>query len=929
MRQRGRKALARPWLWLVRLVGVIVPRRLRADWRQEWEADLQYREALLAEWDKLDRRGKLDLLWHSMGAFADALWLQPKRLEDEMFQDLRYGARMLLKNRMFTLVAALSLALGVGANTATFSLINALMLRPLPVKAPQELALFSIIEQQGPGYAQTYPFYEMVRDHSQSFSGVIAGSSVGDGRLMVKEPGGGAVEPVQQQRVSGNFFSVLGAGGVVGRAITEADDNPASAQPGAVISYEFWRRRFGLDPDVMGRQVTVNDTALTIVGVAPPGFFGFEVGKKPDIWWPIKAANDETTRQMLSQKDFWWLLTFGRLRPGVSMAQAQAEVDLIFRRQQEEIAGAIGANWTPTERRRHFEHRITLRSGSAGVTWLLRQFRRPLLILMITVALVLLIACVNIANLLLARAATRRKEIAVRLAVGAGRFRLIRQLLTESVLLATLGGVAGLLFAHWCSRALLAYLPRENRAALDLPLDARVLGFTLAVSILTGLLFGLAPAWQATKLDLTASLKDQTGAGASRSRLMLNKLLVVAQVALSLFLLVGAGLFARSLRNLQTLDAGINYENIIKFRIDAGSGYNPARLMGLHKQALMRLEALPGARSATMSIATPLTGAYLLSRITIPGYNSGPDENMACNILVVGPSFFETMKMPLLAGRDFGPRDELMTPSGQADAASPNTPDAAADALPSAPISAVINQAMARYFFGNENPIGKRFNWEGNTRPIEIIGVVRDAKYTNLREKPPRTFYLYYFQVPIPFNLTIQLRTVGDPAPYAATIRRLVREIDPQLQVVGFQTMSEAVNETLVQERFIAQVAGAFSLFALLLVCVGLYGVMSYAVTRRTNEIGVRMALGAQRRDVVWLVMREVSLLVAVGAGAGLAAAMATTRLVSTLLYDLEPNDPTTIALATLLMIGVAALAGYLPARRAARVDPMIALRHE
>jgi predicted permease len=927
MRQRGRKALARPWLWPVRLIGVIVPRRLRADWRQEWEAELKYRETLLAEWDKLDRRGKLDLLWHSLGAFADALWLQPKRLEEEMYQDLRYGARMLLKNRMFTLVAALSLALGIGANTAIFSLINALMLRPLPVKAPQELALFSIIEKQGPGYSFQYSFYEMIRDQSQSFSGVITGSNVGDGRLIVKEPGGAAVEPVQQQRVSGNFFSALGVNTIVGRALTEADDNPASSQPGAVISYEFWRRRFGVDPGVVGRQVMVNDTALTIVGVAPPGFFGFDVGSKPDIWWPIKAANDEASRQMLNQ---WWLRMIGRLRPGVSMAQAQAEVALIFRRRQEEIAGESAANWTPTERREHFEQRVVLESGSAGSTWLRLKFRRPLVILMTTVALTLLIACVNIANLLLARAATRRKEIAVRLAVGAGRFRLIRQLLTESVLLAALGGGAGLLFAHWFSQALLVYLPRENRLALDVPLDARVLGFTLAVSILTGLLFGLAPAWQATRLDLTASLKDQTGASASRSRLMLNKLLVVTQVALSLFLLVGAALFARSLRNLRTLDAGINYENIIKFRIDAGSGYDTARLMDLHRQALSRLEALPGARSATLTtMVTPLTGGVLLSRVSVPGYNPAPDENMNCNILVVGPRFFETMKMPLLAGRDFGPLENHPAPSEQDDAASPNTPDTAADDRSPATLSAVINQSMARFFFGNENPIGKLFKWDDGRRRIEIIGVVRDAKFTNLREKPPRTFYLYYFQAPIPFNLVIHLRTVGDPASYAATIQRVVREIDPQLQVVELQTMSEAVNETLVQERFVAQVGGAFSLFALLLACVGLYGVMSYAVARRTNEIGVRMALGAQRRDVVWLVMREVALLVALGAGVGLAAAMATTRLVSTLLYDLTPNDPTTIALATLLMTGVAALAGYLPARRAALVDPMIALRHE
>jgi len=303
MRRRKRKTFRRPWLWMVRLIGVIVPRRLRADWREEWEAELQYREKLLSQWDKLDWRGKLALLWHSLGAFADALWMQPRRMEDEMFQDLRYGVRMLFNSKGFTAVTVLSLALGIGANTAVFSLINALMLRPLPVKAPGELALFSIIEAQGPGLSFTYPLYEMIRDHNQSFTGVIAGSAVEDGRLIVSESGGGGVEPVEQQRVSGNFFSVLEAPAVVGRTITEADDNPASAQPGAVISYDFWRRRFGLDPAVVGRQVKVNDTALTIVGVAPPEFFGFEVGRRPEIWWPIKAANDETTRLMLSQNN--------------------------------------------------------------------------------------------------------------------------------------------------------------------------------------------------------------------------------------------------------------------------------------------------------------------------------------------------------------------------------------------------------------------------------------------------------------------------------------------------------------------------------------------------------------------------------------------------------------------------------------------------
>jgi putative ABC transport system permease protein len=499
--------------------------------------------------------------------------------------------------------------------------------------------------------------------------------------------------------------------------------------------------------------------------------------------------------------------------------------------------------------------------------------------------------------------------------------------LTESVLLAAIGGGAGLLFAHWCSRALLAYLPREGRAALELPLDGRVLGFTLAVSVLTGLLFGLAPAWQATRLDLTASLKDQTGASASRSRLRLNKLLIVIQVALSLLLLVGAGLFARTLRNLRTLDVGIDYENIVQFWIDSPSGYNLARRVDLHWRMLSRLESLPGAHYATLSSVNLLSGLKITSKVTVPGYTPGPDENTNCNMLIVGPRFFETMKMPLLAGRDFGSQDDRPAPADQAAGAPPPAPNNAASASPPAPISAVINQTMARYFFGDQNPVGKRFS-DGRTS-IEIIGVARDAKYENLREQTPRAFYLYYFQDPLPFDMGFYLRAGAGAAGYAAAIQRLVREIDPQVRAGGFETMTEVVNETLVQERFVAQVAGAFSLFALLLACVGLYGVMSYGVTRRTSEIGIRMALGAQRKDVVWLVMREVLLLVAAGACIGLAAATATTRLVSTLLFGLTPNDPVTIALTTLLMIGVAAMAGYLPARRAASVDPMIALRSE
>ncbi len=909
------------WLWLIRVIGVIVPRRLRADWRQEWEAELRYRERLLAQWDRLDWRNRLDLLRRSLAAFWDALVLQPERWEDEMIQDLRYGFRMLLKNKMFTLVATLSLALGIGANTAIFSLINAVMLRTLPVKDAQELTLFSIVQSQGPqggGYHFNYPLYEMFRDGNQSFTGVLCGSGAGRARLMVNEPGaGGAVETAQHERVSGNFFSVLGINAVVGRTLIEADDDPANAQPVAVISFEFWKRRFGLDPGVVGRKVAINDRPLVIVGVAPPGFFGFEVGARPDLWWPIRASNDPN----LNQANTVWIRVMGRLRTGASVAQAQAEMDLVFRRQLEEMAAAE-PNLTPERRRQFFERNIRLESGSAGYTSLRRQSRQPLLILAITVALTLLIACVNVANLLLARASARRREVAVRLAVGASRFRLIRQLLTESVLLAAIGGVAGLFFAQLCTRALISYLPQQTQSALDVAPDARALGFTLAISVLTGLLFGIAPAWQATRVNLTASLKDQTGASASHSRLALNKLLVVTQVALSVFLLIGAGLFVRTLRNLRSLDTGFDYENVMQFSIDSGSGYKLAQRANLYRQMLARLEALPGARSATLSDFNLVSPFGADSRITIPGYTPGPGENMSCVRMIVGPRFFETMKMPILAGREFGPQDERPAPSS-------NQPDANAPSniASASPLHAVISQTMARRFFGNENPVGKRFIQGGHE--IEIIGVAKGAKYGTLREPPGPTFFFYYFERPIPSRMTLHLRTGGDSIDYAAAIHRVAREIDSQLLVSNLQTMTEAVNETLAQERFIAQTAGAFSLLALLLACVGLYGVMSYAVARRTNEIGIRMALGALSANVIRMVMREALSLVVLGLGIGLAAAMATTRFVSTLLFGLSPTDPLTIAMATLLMIVVAALAGYLPARRASRIDPMVALRYE
>lgn len=830
-----------------------------------------------------------------------------------MIHDLRFAVRMLLKNKVFTMVAMLSLMLGIGANTAIFSLIDAVILKRLPVKEPQELVLFSVVGDRGVAHSINYPFYEMCRDRNQSFIGVFAASGVGRGRLTVNESGGsGEVETAQQQRVSGNFFSVLGVNAVAGRTLTDSDDGTNNPQPVAIISYDFWKRRFGLDPSVIGRKIILNDTPLTIVGVTPQGFFGLEVGRKPDIWWPITLTDDP----ILKQNNSWWLLVMGRLRPGLSVSQARAEMNLIFRQHLDEIAGAGASTRTPMQQREHFERRIDLESGSTGWTRLRQQFRQPLLILMTIVALVLLIACANIANLLLARAAARQKEIAVRLAVGASRWRLIRQLLLESILLATAGGSLGLLFAYWCSLVLLNYLPQQSQIALDLSPSLHVLSFTLVVSVLTGLLFGIAPALQSTRFDLATSLKETTGA--KRARLTLNKMLIVAQVALSLFLITGAGLFLRSLQNLKNLDPGFDREHLVQFFMDPGRGYNLAQRVNLYKQILTRLEALPGARSASFSSLGFLTGSVISYAVTVPGYLPRSDENTTCNVLTVGPRFFETMKIPILIGRDFGPQD-----------------DRTVEALPAgaqqthASQSVVINQTMARYFFGNENPIGKRFSQTGSKSYMEIIGVSKDVRYASLREQTSCTFYLYYLQQPNQGSMTFQLRTGGDESAYAAMIQRSVRESDRKLQVTGLRSMEDIANESLAQERFIAQVASALGMFALLLACLGLYGVMSYAVTRRINEIGIRIALGAQARDIVMLVMQETMLLVMIGIAIGLLGSLTTTRLVSSMLFGLTPTDPITITLAVSLMIGVAAMAGYLPARRASSIDPMITLRCE
>jgi predicted permease len=858
----------------------------------------------------------------------------------DLWQDLRYGIRMLLKNPVVTAIATLSLALGIGANTAIFSLIDATLLRMLPVRDPQRLALFSIIRQGQKDYDFGYPFFERLRGSQLSFSGLIAASSATPLRLQA-EDAGGVVETVHQERVTGNYFSVLGVNAALGRMLNEEDDRAANPQPVVVLSYDFWRRRFALDPSVIGKKITMDDFPFTVVGIAPPGFTGLEVGRRPDLWWPIEAIPLVSPNRPVKNEGYTWLKVMGRLKAGTSLEQARAEIDVLFKQQMAETVARQSS--LPSWQRSSIESMsFELETGGTGWTRLRQQFKKPMLILMVVVALVLLIACANVANLLLAAAAARHKEIAVRLALGASGLRLMRQLLTESALLALMGGAVGLVFAQWGTSALVTFLPQQFPVTLDLRPDARVLGFTLVISLLTGLLFGLAPALQARRLDLTSSLKDEIGAGVTRAyglRLSLHKALVVAQVALSLFLLIGAGLFVRSLQNLKAIDLGFERENLLEFRLDIGKGYNLARRANLYNQMLAKLESLPGARAASLSTFGLLSGNRIRNKVIVPGFVAQSDGDTLCNTLWVGPNYFAAMGMPLLSGREFGAQDERLSDSNSAAMSSAATAQTSSTQTQigrtqaaQAPLAAVINQAMARHFFGAESPIGKRFSIESRSQqgpPIEVVGLVKDAKYRDMREGAPRTFYLAWFQQPGDSDQTFQLRTVGATADMAAAIRRAAQELDPKLQILGLATMNERVDELLSQERLLAQLAGFFSLFALLLSCLGLYGIISRATLQRTREIGVRMALGAQRSDVVKMILRESMSLVVIGALIGLGAALAATRMISSLLFSLSPTDPLTIGLAAMLMFAVAALAGYLPARRASRVDPMMALRVE
>jgi len=831
---------------------------------------------------------------------------------DQLRQDIRLAFRSLRRSPGFSLIVVLTLGLGIGANTAIFSLMDQVLLRTLPVKEPQGLLLFN-----GPGPYSGRTNNDMVFSLPM-FRGLEAGANnVLDGMFARFDTSatmavGRQSERVYAELVTGDYFRVLGVTAVLGRTLGPEDDRNPGAHPVAVLSHGFWIRRFGGSPNVLNQDIRINGHPMTIVGVAAPRFAGVDSTSPADMFVPIMMKAEMTPTW--NDIDSWrsrWVTVMGRLKPGVTRDQAAASMNVLYKQLLHEDFKTVTRVPSGTFRERFLAKNLELLPGNKGRSYLRSQFSTPLIVLMGMVGLVLLIACANVANLLLARAASQQKEVAIRLALGAGAWRVIRQRLTESFILALSGATVGVLFAWWTSSLLIETLPFE-RAVLTLSPDpdTRVVLFAIAISFVTALLFGLAPAFQASRPAVTSALKEEVGSVAGGGRqARVRKGLVVAQVALSVLLLAGAGLFARSLYNLRTLNPGFVTDNLLQFSVDAAlSGYSRERSVALFDEMRTQLAALPGVTSVAAAVVPAMTESMWSSTIRVQGYTQKEEEDMNPAVNAVAPGYFATMGMPLVVGRDFRPSD-----------------------VTGAPKVAIINEKMAKYFWGNENPIGRRFGWarDEGSFPMEVIGVVRDSKFTTLRDEVPRFVYMPYAQEESLDTMTFYVRMRGDAGGVPTAVRQVVQRLDPNLPIFDLKTMEAQVDQSLFLERLVASLSMLFGGLATVLAAVGLYGVMSYTVSRRTREIGIRMALGAARTSVLWMVLREVAVMAIAGIVIGLPVAIGLSRFVQSQLYGLSPTDPLTLGLAAVILSSVAMFAGYVPARRATRVDPMLALRYE
>ncbi len=843
---------------------------------------------------------------------------------EQLGQDLRYALRTMANNKSFTALATLSLALGIGANTAIYSFMDSILLRSLPVKDPESLVMLNwhsqhresgsvVHSMDGNIYSDPrwgliapifpYPAFELLQKEDSVFSSIFAFHPAGALNLIIK----GQADAANGEYVSGNYFGGLGVPSAAGRMILP-DDDRAGAPAVAVISLGLSQRRFGGATNAVGESILINNVPFAIVGVAPPEFFGVDPAAAPDFYLPIHSnlllgvSNDAggAAGDYLAQ-NYYWIQIAARLRSGVSLAQAQVTLATPFHQWVKSTATNDKARTNPPE--------LLVSEGAGGLDTLRRQYSKPLYFLLSLVGLILAIACANIANLLLARASARRREIALRLSVGAGRLRVIRQLLTESVVLASLGGFLGVLFAIWGIRFLTLLLANgQSNFTLRADLNWHVLGAAAALSLLTGALFGLAPAIQSTRVDVMPALKEiRTSQAHPRFRISLSQMLIASQMALSLLILVAAGLFVRTLANLQSVELGFNRENLLLFQLNARqAGHRDPEIASFYSDLQNQFGKVPGVRNVSLSHRSMIHAGTGLP-ISVSGV-----ETNDTRLLFIGPRFFTTLQIPMLLGRDLEERDQ----SGLHAAA-------------------IVSESFAKTNFGNENPLGRSITLGGrNITPIDmkIVGVSREARYGGVKRNVPPVVYLPYYLQPASYpveQMVYELRTAGDPLAYVNSIREIVKRIDSRVPVTNVGTQVAEIDQTINQEIMFAKLCTAFAVLALLIACVGLYGTMSYAVARRTAEIGIRMALGAKRGGVIWLVLRQVFVLAIAGLAIGLPIALAASKLVESFLFGIKPDDPLSIAAAIVVLVSAAVIAGYAPARRASKIDPMVALRHE